>query len=144
MNNKKNQTRRTALKNIALTGTSLAILPLTSSFKLPEEKKLGIALVGLGNYSTRQLAPALQHTQFCKLQGIVTGTPEKATKWQKDYNIDPQHIYNYKNFDEIKNDSSIDIVYIVLPNFMHCEYTCLLYTSPSPRDLSTSRMPYSA
>ena len=23
-------------------------------------------------------------------------------------------------------------------------YTCLLYTSPSPRDLSTSRMPYSA
>jgi len=25
-----------------------------------------------------------------------------------------------------------------------CEYTCLLYTSPSPRDLSTSRMPSSA
>ena len=24
------------------------------------------------------------------------------------------------------------------------EYTCLLYTSPSPRDLSTSRMPSSA
>ena len=25
-----------------------------------------------------------------------------------------------------------------------CVYTCLLYTSPSPRDLSTSRMPSSA
>ena len=25
-----------------------------------------------------------------------------------------------------------------------CGYTCLLYTSPSPRDLSTSRMPSSA
>ena len=25
-----------------------------------------------------------------------------------------------------------------------CQYTCLLYTSPSPRDLSTSRMPSSA
>eukprot|EP00829_Urostomides_striatus_P016873 TRINITY_DN5677_c0_g1_i1.p3 TRINITY_DN5677_c0_g1~~TRINITY_DN5677_c0_g1_i1.p3 ORF type:complete len:128 (+),score=52.91 TRINITY_DN5677_c0_g1_i1:64-447(+) len=25
-----------------------------------------------------------------------------------------------------------------------CKYTCLLYTSPSPRDLSTSRMPSSA
>ena len=26
----------------------------------------------------------------------------------------------------------------------HCPNTCLLYTSPSPRDLSTSRMPSSA
>ena len=31
----------------------------------------------------------------------------------------------------------IHVVYIML-------YTCLLYTSPSPRDLSTSRMPSSA
>ena len=33
-------------------------------------------------------------------------------------------------------------------NFLHCDLdpnkTCLLYTSPSPRDLSTSRMPSSA
>ena len=28
--------------------------------------------------------------------------------------------------------------------FTHCLQTCLLYTSPSPRDLSTSRMPSSA
>ena len=27
---------------------------------------------------------------------------------------------------------------------LHCMYSCLLYTSPSPRDLSTSRMPSSA
>ena len=26
----------------------------------------------------------------------------------------------------------------------NCSYNCLLYTSPSPRDLSTSRMPSSA
>ncbi len=108
---------------MALAGSSLALLPLTSSFKYLEDKKLGIALVGLGNYATRQLAPALQHTQFCKLQAIVTGTPEKATKWQKDYNISPTHTYNYENFDSIKNDPTIDIVYIVLPNFMHKEYT---------------------
>ena len=28
--------------------------------------------------------------------------------------------------------------------FTHYSYACLLYTSPSPRDLSTSRMPSSA
>ena len=27
---------------------------------------------------------------------------------------------------------------------VHNQYSCLLYTSPSPRDLSTSRMPSSA
>ena len=27
---------------------------------------------------------------------------------------------------------------------VHTDHTCLLYTSPSPRDLSTSRMPSSA
>ncbi len=88
-----------------------------------QNKKLGIALVGLGNYATIQLAPALQQTQFCELKGIVTGTPEKEIKWQKEYGILPEHTYNYGNFDTIKNDPAIDIIYIVLPNFMHTEYT---------------------
>jgi hypothetical protein len=41
------------------------------------QRKLGVALVGLGNYSSGQLAPALQETQHCYLAGIVTGTPDK-------------------------------------------------------------------
>lgn len=123
MKDRNTYSRRTVIKNIALAGSTLALLPLTCSSTWPEEKKLGIALVGLGNYATKQLAPALQLTQFCKLQAIVTGTPEKAAKWQKDYNISPQHTYNYENFDDIKDDNSIDIVYIVLPNSMHKEYT---------------------
>lgn len=99
----------------------------TSSFFIPSSlnvsKKLGIALVGLGNYSTRQIAPALLQTQNCYLAAIVTGTPEKAEKWSKEYNIPKKNIYNYKNFDAIKDNPDIDIVYIVLPNFMHAEYT---------------------
>ena len=31
-----------------------------------------------------------------------------------------------------------------ITHFMRVHYVCLLYTSPSPRDLSTSRMPSSA
>lgn len=48
-------------------------------------RKLGIALVGLGYYSTNLLAPALQQTQNCRLAGIVTGTPSKATEWMQKY-----------------------------------------------------------
>ena len=33
---------------------------------------------------------------------------------------------------------------LVVEDVDHQAFSCLLYTSPSPRDLSTSRMPYSA
>src|SRR5207253_2392420 len=36
-------------------------------------KKFGVALVGLGNYSTGQLGPALKVTKNCQLAGVVTG-----------------------------------------------------------------------
>jgi predicted dehydrogenase len=84
--------------------------------------KLGIALVGLGGYSTGQLAPALQETKHCYLAGIVTGTPAKAEKWKSQYNIPDKNIYNYQTFDSIKDNPDIDIVYVVLPNALHAEY----------------------
>ncbi|WP_162053902.1 Gfo/Idh/MocA family protein [Pontibacter pamirensis] len=88
-----------------------------------QTRKLGVALVGLGGYSTNQLAPALQETENCYLAGIVTGTPAKAEEWKSKYNIPEKNIYNYENFDQIKDNQDIDIVYVVLPNGMHAEYT---------------------
>lgn len=86
-------------------------------------RKLGIALVGLGQYSEGELAPALEKTKNCRLAGIVTGTPEKAQTWKKKYNITDQNVYDYKTFDKIVDNPDIDIVYVVLPNAMHAEYT---------------------
>ncbi len=99
------------------------ILKNPKEMKSSQNKKLGIALVGLGDYSTNQLAPSLEETEYCKLAGIVTGTPEKAEKWKNKYDIPDQNIYNYENFDSIKDNKDIDIVYIVLPTAMHAEYT---------------------
>lgn len=94
--------------------------PASSGTVIP--RKLGIALVGLGKYAGGQLAPALKETQACYLAGIVTGTPEKAKSWKAQYNIPDGNIYDYKNFDTIKDNPDIDIVYVVLPNAMHAEY----------------------
>ncbi|MCB2409121.1 Gfo/Idh/MocA family protein [Hymenobacter lucidus] len=85
-------------------------------------RQLGVALVGLGKYSTGQLAPALQQTRLCKLAGIVTGTPAKAKQWKKQYNIPDKNIYDYQNFDRIADNPDIDIIYIVLPVGLHAEY----------------------
>lgn len=90
---------------------------------LPEDEKLGIALVGLGNYAMGQLAPALQNTKLCRLSGLVTGTPSKEVKYGKEYNISDSNIYNYETYDQIADNDDIDIIYVVLPNSMHAEYT---------------------
>jgi predicted dehydrogenase len=91
--------------------------------ELPEDEKLGIALVGLGGYATGQLAPALQETKLCKLTGIVTGTPAKEDRWAQKYDIPTKNIYNYDTYDQIADNDDIDIIYVVLPNSMHPEYT---------------------
>lgn len=88
-----------------------------------KDGRLGVALVGLGGYATGQLAPALQQTVNCYLAGIVTGTPSKIPAWKEKYDIQDKNIYNYDNYDSIKNNPDIDIIYVVLPNNMHAEYT---------------------
>lgn len=100
----------------------LSSLPLASAACASPQKKLGIALLGLGSYSSGQLAPALQETQHCYLAGVVTGTPEKEKVWAEKYDIPKGNIYNYENFDSIAENDDIDIVYVVLPNAMHAEF----------------------
>jgi glucose-fructose oxidoreductase len=80
-------------------------------------------LVGLGNYSTTILSKALTETTLCYLSGIVTGTPSKAKSWAVQYKIPDKNIYDYSNFNDIANNNEIEIVYVVLPNSMHAEYT---------------------
>lgn len=118
------KSRRNFIKNTLGTTAVLAISSnafscMSSSTK---NQKLGVALVGLGYYSTDLLAPALQLTKNCELRGIVTGTPEKAKRWQAQCNIKDNNIYDYSSFDKIANNSDIDVIYIVLPPSMHAEY----------------------
>lgn len=115
--------RRRVIKTIA-TGSGLLLLSPKSLFSSPPryKDKLGVALVGLGYYSTDLLAPALQQTKHCYLAGIVTGTPAKAEAWKKQYHIPDKNIYNYQTFDSIANNPDIDVVYVVLPPSMHKEY----------------------
>ena len=86
------------------------------------ENKLGVALVGLGTYSTAQLAPALLETAYCRLAGVVSGSAEKRDQWKLRYQLPENNVYGYDNFDEIASNRDIDIVYVVLPNSMHAEY----------------------
>jgi predicted dehydrogenase len=112
--------RRDFVRTLSLGVGATLLAP--SAFALPLDRKLGVALLGLGNYSTGQLAPALQQTKNCRLAGVVTGSPEKAAQWQKQYGIPAKNCYDYKTFDRIVDNPDIDIVYVVTPNALHAEY----------------------
>src|SRR6186713_3437729 len=118
-----NISRRNLIRQLAVGGVALVGAPTNFLFAGQNKKdRLGVALVGLGYYSTDLLAPALQQTKHCYLAGIVTGTPAKAETWKKKYNIPDKNIYDYQNFDQIANNPDIDVVYVVLPPSMHKEY----------------------
>lgn len=85
-------------------------------------KRLGVALVGLGKYAGDELAPALKATNHCELVAIVSNEPEKMEEWRKQYGLNEKCCYTYDNFDDIKSNAKIDIVYVVVPNTMHEEY----------------------
>lgn len=116
--------RRTFIKKSGLVLAATA-LPFPGFLFNTGKKKLGVALVGLGGYSTHQLAPALQETEYCELRGIVTGSPEKIPRWQDKYEIPDANVYNYENMHEIANNNDIDVIYIVLPNSMHAKYSII-------------------
>lgn len=126
----KNVSRRSFVKKAGIGLGSAAIAPslfpieqvMASIDRAYSGEKLKVALCGLGRYANI-LAKGLEECEFCRLTGIITGTPEKATAWKKKYNLQDKNIYDYDNFDEIANNEDIDLVYVVLPNGMHKEFT---------------------
>ncbi|MBX2842212.1 MAG: Gfo/Idh/MocA family oxidoreductase [Flammeovirgaceae bacterium] len=118
--------RRKFAKSLGIGLGATSILPLVSfSTDKPVDhnaKKLNIALCGLGRYANL-LKHGVTESEYCNLAGIITGTPSKAVKWQADYNIPDKNIYNYENYDQLIDNPDIDLVYVVLPNSMHKEYT---------------------
>lgn len=109
--------RRRIVQAMALAGVATWARP-----GLPDngsKRKLGVALIGLGHYSSRLLAPALQLTRHCRLAGIVTGSPQKAEDWQRRHGIPDANVYDYDNLFRIADNPEIDVVYIVTPNHLH-------------------------
>ena len=89
----------------------------------PPGKKLGWAIVGLGSLSINQILPAFAKCEKSKVTALVSGHPDKANKLALRYGVSPKNIYNYQNYDSLKDNPEVDVIYIVLPNGMHAEYT---------------------
>ena len=98
---------------LQLAGSGLLIAQSPYLIAQPSKRKVGVALLGLGNYSTNLLEPALQYTQHCELRGIITGSKDKIPQWQKQYGIKDRNVYTYSTMADIANNDDIDVIYVV-------------------------------
>ncbi len=83
---------------------------------------LRVALMGLGDYAAR-VAEAMQSCKRAKITGLISGTPAKLQKWGEKYKVPEENRYSYENFDSIRDNPNIDVVYVITPNALHHEHT---------------------
>lgn len=114
-------TRRDFLQKIAASAMVLPLMPLAGWAKDLQHYDgpvLRVAIMGLGGYGNR-VADAMQACVKAKLVGVISGTPSKIKDWQSRFSIPDKNCYNYENFDRIKDNKDIDVVYITTPNALH-------------------------
>ena len=87
------------------------------------ERRLGFAVIGLGELALGQVLPAFGSCKFARPTALVSGDRAKAEKVANQYGIAREHLYDYKTIDRLADDPAVDVVYIILPNSMHLEYT---------------------
>jgi len=120
--------RREFIRLLAVGGATLAggvpaLRAQLAAAELKPGRRLGVALLGLGKYSTGQLGPALLETKLCQLTGVITGTPSKGVEWAQKYNLLKDNVYSYETMDRIADNPAIDIVYVVTPPALHRQFT---------------------
>jgi predicted dehydrogenase len=126
-----NDVSRRSLIELGLAGVAAALPAAHASAQdraanriaYPSSDKLGFAVVGIGKLSLGQIIPGLRTARGAKLTALVSGHPEKARRVAAGEGVPADAIYTYEDFDRIVHDPRIQVVYIVLPNFMHAEYT---------------------
>ena len=97
--------------------------PAPAASPTTTDKKLGIAILGLGGYAKGQIAPALQLTEHCELRGLITGSPDKLPEWQEKYNVPDENCYTYETMDRIASNPAIDVVYVITPTATHKDFS---------------------
>jgi predicted dehydrogenase len=89
---------------------------------LPDDQRVGYAVVGLGRLAINQILPAFRKSQKAKLVALVSGDTQKANTLAMQYGISSKNTYGYDEYDRLADNTAVKAIYIVLPNSMHEEY----------------------
>lgn len=122
-----------AAGNAAPTGAmeKVELGPILARTEKPEKtpqadspaQRIGVAIVGLGRLSINQILPAFGKALHCRPVALVSGDRNKALTLARQYGIGEQAIYDYQNYDRLADNPEVQVIYVVLPNHMHAEFT---------------------
>ena len=90
---------------------------------LPDDQRIGYAIVGLGHLTLNQILPAFVTCTKSKVVALVSGSPDKLQKVAAQYGVKKESCYSYADYDKLRDNKEVQAIYIVLPNGMHAEYT---------------------
>lgn len=82
---------------------------------------LRYAVIGLGHISQVAVLPAFENAENSRLTALVSHDDHKLKELGERYDI--EHRYHYDDLEDLLQEDIVDVVYIALPNHLHCEYT---------------------
>ncbi len=85
-------------------------------------RKIGYCVIGLGRIADHFIG-GVQASSTSRITGLVSGHRDKAEKFAARLGVPKSSIYSYEDMDRMRDNKSIDAVYVALPNSMHAEYT---------------------
>ncbi len=99
--------------------------PKAGPFPNPDapDQRVGFAIVGLGHLTLAEILPAFGQCKHAKPVALVSGDADKMAKAAKQYGIKPSSCYSYQTYDKLKDNPEVQVIYIVLPNAQHHEFT---------------------
>lgn len=90
---------------------------------LPLDRRLGWAVVGLGDYAQGYVLPALARARRSRAVALVSGNPEKAKRVAARYGVGENALYRYDTMGRLAGNDAVGVVYIVTANATHAELT---------------------
>jgi predicted dehydrogenase len=89
----------------------------------PQAVRVGEGFFYYGCLTGHDIIPSFAECKRSKLVALVSGSRTKAEQYAGQYGVNPKNIYNYQNYDTIRDNPEVDVIYIILPNALHAEYT---------------------
>ena len=88
---------------------------------MKKNKRVGYAVVGLGNISQRAVLPAFRHSKKANLVAVVSGDLKKAKRLAARFGAIESYTYN--DYDRCLENPDVDAVFIATDNGTHSRYS---------------------
>jgi predicted dehydrogenase len=113
---------RREFSKLGAMGLAARVLPHGLALAQGQERKVGYCVIGLGTIADHFMR-GVQTSPNSKITGLVSGHRDKAERIAGQYGVPKSSIYSYEDMDKMRDNKTIDAVYVALPNSMHAEYT---------------------